>query len=81
MASFGGSFAQKNSDGKDEGQNDNEEEDDGSPVKYGDSQTPDRVLNDHPQNESPFKKIYEVEVDKFKIHKPKMSKYGLESKD
>lgn len=54
-----------------------QEGDDESPVKYGDSQSPDRVLVDHPLCASPFEKLYEIDTDKFKIVKPEKRNCGI----
>lgn len=49
-----------------------------SPVKYGDTQSPMRVLSDHPAiSESPYEKVYEVETDKFKIATGDKKNFGM----
>lgn len=70
-------FAKKNGDESKDEAGTEQEEDDASPVKYGDSQSPDRVLVDHPLCESPFEKLYEVDADKFKIVKPEKHNCGI----
>ena len=46
-------------------------------MKYGDTQSPDRVLADHPLSKDLFEKIYEIDADKFKIVKPTKHNCGL----
>ena len=71
-------FAKLPADDKDEKQNEEKDDEDSeSPVKYGDSQSPSHVLADHPLSNSPFDKIYEVDTDKFKIVKPEKRNCGI----